>query len=239
MGTTELTLDISTLWRIFKKHAFIIIVFTVIATVTAFIISSFIIQKQYSATAKLYVENKSAEQSSQILNSSELNAARSVVNTCIQLFITRDLAQELSDSTGNKYSSGELMGMISMQALNNTEFLQITMTMDNPQEAVNTLKVFVDLCISKYNDVVSAGKIMPVDSPASSNSPVYPNVNMFTAAGFFIGFLGTFIIVFIVEVLDTKVKAEDDLFKIYDIPVFAEILNFDARVKGDYGYEYK
>lgn len=239
MGTTELTLDISTLWRIFKKHALVIITFTVIATITAFIISSFVIQKQYSATAKLYVENKNAEQTSQIINASELNAARSVVTTCIQLFSARDLAQALSDSIGNKYTAGALMGMTSMQALNNTECMQITLTMNDPQEAVDTLDVFVRLCVESYKDKVSAGKIELYDSPASSNNPVYPNVNMFTAAGFLIGFLGTFIIVFIVEILDTKVKAEDDLFKIYDIPVFAEILNFDARVKGDYGYEYK
>lgn len=239
MGNTELTLDISTLWRIFKKHAFVIIAFTVIATVIAFILSSFIIQKQYSATAKLYVENKNAEQTSQIINSSELNAARSVVSTCIQLFSARDLAQALSDSIGNKYSAGALMSMTSMQALNNTECLQITMTMDDPQEAVDTLNTFVNLCIENYNDMVSAGKIALYDSPASNGSPVYPSVTMFTAVGFLIGFLGTFIVVFVIEVLDTKVKAEDDLFKIYDIPVFAEILNFEVRVKGDYGYEYK
>ena len=39
------------------------------------------------------------------------------------------------------------------------------------------------------------------------------------------------------EIIDTTVKNDDDLFKMYKIPVFGEILDFEQ--KGERGYEHK
>lgn len=239
MSNTELTLDISTLWRIFKKHAVIIVSITVVATIIAFILASFVIPKKYSASAMLYLENRSiAQTDNSTLNLNELNAAQKVIASCVQLFSSDNSTQKLLSATGLPYSVGAMKSMITMSSASNTEYMVITITMDDPQKAVNTVNAFIGTCTEIFNDFYDAGKIKPVDF-AVTGGQVYPSVNMFSAVGFLIGFLGTFLVVFVIEILDTKVKAEDDLFKIYDIPVFAEILNFDVKVKGDYGYEYK
>jgi len=236
MANNEITLDISTLWRVFKKHAVAVVIFTVLAATAAGVLAIVVLEKRYAATATFYVENR---QSETIATLGDINTARSMVNDCIRLFSTHSIRDDLSHKLGQRYTANQLDKMISMSTSSNTSFFDITITMDDPQKAVNTLNIFVGLCIEEYDDVIDSGKIVLVDPPIAFSNHVFPSTTLFIAGGFLAGFILSYILVFIIEILDTKVKAEDDLFTIYEIPVFAEILNFDATAKEGYGYEYK
>jgi capsular polysaccharide biosynthesis protein len=235
MSNTEFTVDIKTLLRILKKYAAIIAAVTVIAVFAALIISEFVLPKRYSAVAKFYIENSRVQ--SEIVNVQDITAARNMVNTCAELFTTRSITARLKEEAGVNYSVDELMNMVRMGTSNNTEFLRITITAGSPQMAEYLLKHFVVICEDEFNNIVVSGSISLVDEPYSTGSPVFPNTRLFVVAGLFIGFALTFLTVFIKEILDIKVKAEDDLFRIYNIPVFAEVMCFDAKVKGEYNYE--
>ena len=47
--------------------------------------------------------------------------------------------------------------------------------------------------------------------------------------GLLIGLVLSLVISFLLEIVDTTIKPSDDLYKQYDIPVFAEIIDFDAE----------
>ena len=66
------------------------------------------------------------------------------------------------------------------------------------------------------------------------SSSTYPNVSKFALYGLIGGLVIAFIISFILELIDTTVKYDDDLFKMYKIPVFGEILDFDTAKGGGY-----
>jgi len=234
-NNNDFAVDISTLLRVLKKYAVAIIAFTVAATAVSFILAQYIIPKRYSAVAKFYIENSRVQ--SEIINVSDINAARNMVNTCAELFSTRNITQRLIDETGVNYSVKELMKMISMGTSGNTEFLRVTITADRPRAAEFLLEAFVEICINEFDNTVESGRISLVDDPYSTGRPVFPDTRLFTIIGFLGGFALTYLIVFIMELLNTKVKAEDDLYKIYNIPVFAEVMCFDVKVKGDIAYE--
>ena len=235
VNNTEFSVDITTLLRILRKYLVVIIVFTVLASIFALILSELILDKKYSANAKFYIENRQTQ--GDIINVGDITASRNMVNTCAELFSTRDIAKRLKDAANSPYTETELLSMINMGTTSNTEFLRITITASDPWTAVYLLDHFVELCIIEFDTVIETGRISIVESPYSSGKPVFPNTKLFLAAGFMLGFVLTYLTVFIIEILNTKVKAEDDLFRIYDIPVFAEVLSFDAKLKGEYGYE--
>lgn len=235
MANNEVTLDISTLWRVFKKHAVVVIIFTVLATVVAGVLAIAVLDKRYAATAKFYIENRQTE----VATIGDINTARSMIADCIELFSTHSMRDRLAAKSGLNYTATELGGMIRMSSSNNTSFIEITITMDDPQKAVNTLNDFVTLCLAEYDRVIDSGRIEVVDPAIAFSNPVFPNTRLFLVGGFVLGFVVAYLLVFVIEILDTKVKAEDDLYHIYDIPVFAEILNFDVTAKGEYDYEYK
>ncbi|MCL2697845.1 MAG: Wzz/FepE/Etk N-terminal domain-containing protein [Oscillospiraceae bacterium] len=232
MSNTEFTVDIKTLLRILQKYAAIIAAVTVATTFAAFVLSEFVLPKKYSAVAKFYIENSRVQ--SEIVNVQDITAARNMVNTCAELFTTRDIARQLKTEANVAYTVNEIMDMVKMGTSNNTEFLQVTITADSPRMAVFMLEVFVQICVEEFDKIIESGRISLVDSPYSTGKPVFPDTTLFLILGFFVGFALTYLFVFVKEILDIKVKAEDDLFTIYDIPVFAEVMNFDVRVKGEY-----
>jgi capsular polysaccharide biosynthesis protein len=234
-ANTEFTVDIKTLLRILHKYAAIIIAVTVATTFAAFVLSEFVLPKRYSAVAKFYIENSRVQ--SEIVNVQDITAARNMVNTCAELFTTRDVAARLRAEAGVNYTIDEIMNMIRMGTSNNTEFLRITITAESPQMAVFLLQRFVEICVDEFDRIIESGRISLVDSPYSTGKPVFPDTTLFLVLGFLAGFALTYLIAFVKEILDIKVKAEDDLFTIYEIPVFAEVMSFDVKVKGDYNYE--
>ena len=47
--------------------------------------------------------------------------------------------------------------------------------------------------------------------------------------GLAIGLVVSLIISFLLEIIDTTIKPDDDLYKQYEIPVFAEIIDFETE----------
>lgn len=236
MNNTELTLDLTTLWRIFRKHLHIIIIVTVVAAGVGFVLADFVIPKKYSASALLYFENKENQQA--ITSISDLNAAQKLVNNAIALFREGNRIElALIDEFGFDYSIGEVKEMIGFSTVNSTEVVKVTVTMEEEALVVPVTNALVELCQEFFTETIMSGTIKVHNYAMPSSGPVYPSTKLFMAGGFAIGLLGSYLIVFIAELLDTKVKAEDDLFTIYEIPVFAEIMSFGAKVKGDYKYE--
>ncbi|MDR1688369.1 MAG: hypothetical protein LBS21_07135 [Clostridiales bacterium] len=235
MSGDEFTVDLSVLLRLLKKNAAVICICIVVGAVIAFVTAEFILEKKYSATAKFYIENSKAQ--SEIININDITAAKSMVDTCAELFSTRNIVQKLKDATGVTYEIDQMLEMISMGTSNNTEFLVITVTTDDAAVSVDMLTKFIDICLGEFETTIDSGRIRVVDSAYSSGEPVFPNNMLAVAIGIAAGFFISFFFFFLREMLDTKVKAEDDLFVIYNIPVFAEIMSFDAKQKGGYGYE--
>jgi len=225
----ELTIDITTLLRVLKKYAGLIILFSLLGGTVAFALSEYVLPKKYAASAKLYIENSKAQ--SEIININDITAAKSMVNTCAELFSTRSMAQKLKDATNSPYTVDDIIKMTAMGTSNNTEFLVITITADNAATAANMLAEFIKICLDEFDVTIDSGRIRVVDPAYSTGRPVFPNTKIAVAIGFLIGFLIPYLIGFLIEIFDTKVKAGDDLFKLYNIPVFAEVA-FDAKLKG-------
>jgi capsular polysaccharide biosynthesis protein len=235
MQNTEFTVDISTLLRILRKYIAAVIIFTIIGVIIAALLSEVVIPNRYAASAKFYIENRQTQ--SEVIAVGDITASRNMVNTCAELFSTRDITRRLKERTTTNYSVTELMNMISMGTSNNTEFLTITITASDAWTAVTLLESFVEICIETFNEIIETGRISVVDSAFSTGRPVFPNTTVFVIIGFLLGFVLSYLVVFIIEILDTKVKAEDDLYRIYEIPVFAEVMSFNAKIKGEYNYE--
>ena len=61
------------------------------------------------------------------------------------------------------------------------------------------------------------------------SSPSSPNRSRYVLIGLLVGLVLSLVISFLIEIIDTTIKPGDDLYKMYDIPVFAEIVDFEAE----------
>lgn len=235
-------LDLNYLFKVFKKHVVFIILIALIGGSAAFVVSNFLIDKKYTSEAMLYVENN--QQVSDSVNVNDITAAQKLVNTCQILFKSKSMLENLIINLDLPYTKSQLSGMITAQSVNSTEVMSLKVESSDPQEAQIIVNELVRLANIEFARVIKSGSIEVIDYGEVNTSPSYPNVNLITAAGLLIGAVLSYVIVFIKEMFDVVVKHDDDIAKLYNIPVFAEIMDFNAKTKnskygyGRYGYGY-
>lgn len=237
MEENEQTIDLKDLLNVFKRHFLPIIAAALAAALVGFILATVIIPKKYTSDAMMYVENSADKSSDAALNINDINAAQKIVNTCQILFTSNHVLEELRADFGD-FTVKELENMIKIESVNNTEILKIAVTSLNPQTSTDIATRLVELSQDEFHRVIKNGSIEVVSSPTLPETHTFPSTTVFTLVGLFIGLIVSYIAFLIVEMVDVKVKPADDLMQIYGIPVFAEIMDFEASDKSSYKYNY-
>ena len=232
----EQTIDLKVLLKVFTEHVIPIIISTVLAAVVGFFLAFSIIPKEYTSEALMYVENTAAKSDDSAININDINAAQKLVNTCQILFTSDYILGQLSEQTGSVYTISELKEMITIQSVNSTEVLSITVVSKSPAISKEIADKLVALSEIEFMRVIKTGSIEVVSAATLPKSHTFPSVPMFTAVAFLIGFAGSYFVCLIMEILDIRVKDDDDLAQIYGIPVFAEIVDFMSADKSGYKY---
>ena len=109
--------------------------------------------------------------------------------------------------------------------------------MDNFEKAFN-IKGLYQMLIKHIRLIIMLTALFTVGAYILS-AVILPNDKKITALGFVLGLVIGCAVSIIIEMIDTKIKPEDDLYTMYGIPVFAEIVDFEANVKGGCVREHK
>lgn len=230
----EETLDLGYLFGVFKKHFLILILIGILCGAAGFGVSNFLIPKKYESRALLYVENN--QQASESVNINDINAAQKLVNTCQIIFKSGTMLDNLIANLDLPYTKDELNEMITASSVNNTEVMELVVKSGSAQESEIIVNELVKLSKEEFSRVIKSGSIEVIDYGEVNTDPASPNILLITAAAFIIGIAVTYISVLIREMLDVAVKNSDNLAQIYDVPVFAEIIDFDNSSGNKYGY---
>lgn len=235
----EQVIDLRVLWTVLTKYWLPIAAAAVAGAVIAFVFSAFAIDKQYTSTAMLYVENNTNQQSNSSVNVNDINAAQKIVETCQIIFKSDYIMGQLSSRFDDKYSTNALKNMINIQSVNSTQVLSISVTNPDPEQAKKIADEMIKLSQSEFLRVIKGGSIEVVSNPGIPMTHSYPNEKQFTLIGFMLGLVGVYAVFLVITLLDKRVKPDDDLSAMYGIPVFAEIMSFENASKATYSkYAY-
>lgn len=228
--------DLLSILNIILKHIKLILFFSLLTCGATYLLVTNLLPKKYTSSVQLYVENKSA--TADQLSSSDITVAQQLVDTCSIIFTSDSVLDKLAEDDMIDYDSDELKDMINVGAVNNTEIMKIVITGSDPDEAMYIATKMRDICMSEYARVISSGTITAVDSPKRNPKPSSPNTFNLSVLGFLAGAVIMSIILIIRHFMDTRVKPDDNLSQIYDIPVFAEIMDFENKSSSYYSYDY-
>ncbi|MCM1579204.1 MAG: Wzz/FepE/Etk N-terminal domain-containing protein [Ruminococcus sp.] len=241
MNEQEQTLDLQILFKVLRVRLIPIIAVMAAVGLAGFVLSAFVLQKQYTSEALLYVEN-SSNKNQEAININDISAAQKLVNTCQILFTSDYIFERLREEMGADWSNSEMENMIRVESRNNTEVLSISVTTASRELSVAVADKLVELSQEEYRRIIRNGSIELVSPPTYPLEHTFPSVRLFTAGGLAIGLLGSYLFFLLIEMLDTKVREDDDLAAIYEIPVFAEIMDFEtadnSKYKSNYDYDY-
>ena len=234
-------LDLLQLLEGLWKKAWIIALAAIFVGALAFSAAMFLITPKYKAEAQMYVNNSSfaVGSTSFSINSTELTAAQSLVDTYIVILNSRPTLEAVLDKTGVNYSCDQLENMISAGAVNNTEIFSITVTSKDPQEAELIANAIVDILPDKISDVVDGSSVRTVEWAIVPSEKSSPDITMYTAIGGLVGVVIACMILIIQFAGDTLIHDEDYLTETYKLPVLAVIPNLYDDRQNSYYKAYK
>lgn len=182
------------------------------------------ITPKYQSNGKLYVssEGQRSAQSDVVAYNTVLTNQK-LVNTYLEILRSDSFLSTVSEDIGSKYSNSEIKSMLSMSPVNETELLEISVLCPDPYDAYKITNSIIKNSSDEIERVVEGGSVRVIDNASMPKSPATPNVVKNTAIGAIAGLLLGAFVIFLREMLDTRVKAGEDMQGKYSIPVLGEI----------------
>ena len=227
MGENERELSIIDTLRMLLPYKWLIVICVVVFALGFFVKTAFFTDDEFTSTGVLYVSNhmQGMVSSNYSVELQDIESARIMASTCMELLNTRTYLSYVSDVTGGKYDWEEIAQMISINSVNETELLSISVTSKSADDSYDICKAIINKAPSQLGTIFTSGTIEIIDEAVYPDLPNSKGVIKKTAIGFAIGFVLGVLLAFLLAMFDKQVHIDTDLQGRYEIPMLGNIMN--------------
>ena len=219
------------------SKAWLIVAVSLIGALVMVAVTFFFITPQYQSSAMFYVNNNAISVNTSLsIDSGDISASKSLVNTYIVILNTRETLQEVIDYAGVHRSYSELKNMIAAESVDETEVFRVVVTSASPKEAEQIADAIAYILPKRISSIVEGTSAKIVDSAVVPSSPSSPSYTINTLMGFLIGFVLSAGLVVLQELFNTTVQTEEDITQVCKHPILAAVPDMAAPSKGSYYY---
>lgn len=222
-------IDLLEVLEVVRQHILIIVLVTVIAAVAGFGFSRFVMVPQYEASALMIVNTR--QDTTANVTSDQINSATKLVSTYSIIIKSDTVLQQVISNLGLTLTYDQLRERVTVSAVDDTQVMQITVRSDNPEWARQVCEQITTISPDVILESVEAGSVKLISQAAVTPEPVSPNVMRNTAIAALLGLVASIGIVVLRELLDNKIKSEDDVRKYLDLPVVGVIPDYEMGGK--------
>ena len=194
----------------------------------------------YQASVSVYVNNGSNNQPVDYVTSSNLDASQKLVNTYINIAKSDRVLDLVVEKLNGDYTVKELREMFSAAQVDKTEIFRIYITSPSPEEAARVANVMAEVAPGEISNLIEGSSARIIDYakvPEQRHSPSYKKNTMM---GGLIGCVLAVAYLTMLFLLDVRIRDDEDLTSLTDLPILGQIPNIDAIKDSDrkkYGYE--
>ena len=203
--------------RIIKKNIVFIAVLSLLCAAASYFVTTFLVQKTYTSTVKLYVET----------DYQSINYAKNLVLTYIELLDSNSFYNSVSKELNEKYTASQLKSMIKFESIEDTEVFKALVNSGSPSESKNIGNAIAKIAPDTIANVKDNAKLKIVDKATTPKAPTSPNVSRNVMIAFAAGLIISLIISFVRDFLDVKIKYNDEMTTVLDLPLLAAIPDFE------------
>lgn len=236
----EIEIDIGRVFRAVMDRAWLVIIVSVLCAILVFVGTFFFVTPQYKSAAMFYVNNNafSVGDASLSISSGDLVTSRGLVDSYIVILNTRETLSDVIDYAGANRSYSELRGMISAEAVNETEIFQVSVTSPDPSEAERLANAIAYILPKRIGSIIDGTSAKVVDVAVAPIAPSSPSYTKNTLIGFLLGFVLTVGVIALHEIFDITIRSEEDVAQTCAHPILAAVPDMAAPSKGGYYYGY-
>ena len=179
---------------------------------------------QYSSSATVYI-NTQTEQKSDDINYNAITNAAELMPTYIEILSSKPFLETISDDIGNKYDYKEIKEMTSYSSKTDTNILSISVKANNSHDAFLIAESISHNAPDEIRRVFEGGSVKLINNAEESMTPIPSNSLKRGLIGFAAGAALAALIIFLINIFDTRVKNSEELSSKYGLPILGEIPN--------------
>lgn len=228
-------LDLRLLLLALMRKLWLIVLCAVIIGAAAFGYTKYFVTPMYRASVTIYVNNNrlNVEGSTATLTTSDLSVAQRLVSTYVITLKSDRVLNKVAQELDVKLSASQIRGMISAEAVDNTEVFNVTITNADPALAAQIANAVAKVAPDEISEIVVGSSTKIIDYATVPKAPSSPNVMRNTALGAVIGIVLAAVIAILQELLDVRVREEQDVTRLSEAPILGRIPDFALDDKGD------
>lgn len=213
-----------------KKHLVIIIITGIATGILGFAATKYLMTPIYEASSTMLV-NTRVDQSVAVTND-QIISAKNLVDTYAIIIKSDTVLNPVIDKLVLEGSYKDLLRKVSVEAVNDTQVMRISVKDYDPQKAKQIVIEIVRIAPGIIIDTVEAGSVKTISAPFVTEEPVAPNHAKNTVVSAFLGLVIAIGIIMIYYILDNTFKSELDIQKQLGLPVLGIIPSIESCSSG-------
>ena len=182
----------------------------------------------YTASTTMYVlvKNNSNNNSSSL--SSDLSASQMVTNDVSSLLDSDRVTNETAADLG----LADLKGYkVSVSSETTSRVISLSVTSTDPDGAARVANAMAENVSSIAQQVMDVQSVNVIDQAQTPSKPSGPNRTLYVAVAFLAGLFAAVAIVVLADMLNTKVRSQEELEELLGIPVIGRVPEMRGGVK--------
>ena len=219
-------IDVFQLVKVLWKRKFLIALVALVAGVTAFAYSSFVIKPQYASTTRIYVVNRNQADKPGLTNQ-DLQAGSYLVKDYREIILSQDVLEKVVADQNLTIDAKTLGRKVSVTVPADTRIVSISVRDGNPEEASRIANALREVAAQKIISVTRVSDVTTLEEARPATSPSSPNIRRNTMMATIAGVGIVIVIVLLVELLDDRVKRPEDIEEVMHLSLLCVIPNLE------------
>lgn len=224
----DVEIDVMKLLFLYLSKWWLILLCAVVGAGIMFLYTKNFITPLYQAKVTIYVNNAVSGQQIESVSGSNLSASQQLVNTYVNILRSDTVLEKVVDSTGLDLTAEEIREIMSASQVDGTELFDIYISDPDPEMAAFIANKMAEVAPGEIEEFVEGSSTKIVDYAKVPEEPYTPSYKKNLALGAIVGILLIVVILTVRDLLDVRIKSEEDLAEISDLPVLGRIPAFSS-----------
>lgn len=222
-------LDVRAVLKTLWKRAWIILLCAILSGALFLGYTAKFIQPKYQAQVTMYVNNNAGK--SGTVGSGDLAVAMQLANTYVNIIRSDRVLEKVIEQTGVMLTPEQIRSMLSAETEKETEMFAVSVTSPDPQLSADIANAIAKVAPKEISGIIEGSSAKIIDDAKVPTTRVSPSYKVNTLIGVMAGALLSSVFFVAQMMLDTRIKEEEDLKNICQIPVLGMIPDFVQQAK--------
>lgn len=201
------------LLHLLRKHLKLVIALPIVFAIACGVVTLFM-PNQYTASTTMYVLSKNADSKSDNAYS-DLTAGQLLSNDVASIAKSSEVKSAVANSLGTSLSPYD----VKVDNSTTTRVITLSVTGPDPQAAANIANAYVQNISSTAQSVMDVQAVNVIDAASAPTSPSGPKRPLYIVVALLVGLFLAVAIVVIADMVNTKVRSDEDVEELLGIPV--------------------